>query len=77
MIHDTLFTVTTTVVLGTSVDGAADVISVEKGVTLTAHRTGRRFRTQCEFLGIWVAFRAKNKNNGGKYQRDQWEPALR
>lgn len=96
VIHDSLFTVTTTVVLGTSVDGAAgtdDVISVEKGVTFTARRTGRRFQTRVNSwkLGLCLpklflilkkkknppAFRAKNKNNGGEYQREQWEPALR
>lgn len=41
VIHDTLFTVTTTVVLGASVDGAAGtdvVISVQKGITVTARQ---------------------------------------
>lgn len=45
--HDTLFTVTT-VVLGAPVDAVAgtDVVSsVQKGITLTAHPTERRFPT--------------------------------
>lgn len=59
VIHDTLFTVTTTVVLGACVDGAAGtdvVISVQKGITVTAHPTERRLPTLrgCEFPDIWV-----------------------
>lgn len=42
VIHDTLFTVTTTVVLGASVDGVAGtdvVVSVQKGIMFTADTT--------------------------------------
>lgn len=57
VIHDTLFTVTTTAVLGASVDAVAGtdvVVSVQKGVTFTAHPNRRRFRTLsgCEFPDI-------------------------
>lgn len=62
VIHDTLFTVTTTVVLGASVDGAAgaaDVISVEKRGTFT--RAGRRFRTRLNSWEFGLCFFHRKK----------------
>lgn len=50
--HVTLFTVTAIVVLGASVEGAAGtdvVISVGRGITFTAGRTGGRFRYSARF----------------------------